>query len=322
MPKCGMAFLQEPEPQRGTLLPVLPSISRIVARNPGVMTYHGTNTYFIEGESGISILDPGPNDAQHVADILAVAGGKPVTRIVLTHSHYDHMGAAPALQQATGAPIAAFHKSGLENYTADIALFDNSELAGLTAVHTPGHAPDHLCYQHILPDGRKVLFSGDHVMSWSSSVVSPPSGDMLAYYRSLEKVIARDDAFYLPGHGPALPKPQSLAAQLLAHRQKREDSILAALREQGWSVAALAAELYAKSDPALKVSATRNVLAHMLKLKAEGVVVENEPDPNLHPDIASLPPRPVGPLPPGVTQDTIDQSRADTRRRFALRCAA
>ncbi len=317
-----MAFLQEPEPQRGTLLSVLPGISRIVARNPGVMTYHGTNTYFIEAEGGISILDPGPNDAQHVADILAAAGGKKITRLLLTHSHYDHMGAAPALQQVTGAPIAAFHESGLEGYTADIALFDNSELAGFTAVHTPGHAPDHLCYQLILPDGCKILFSGDHVMSWSSSVVSPPSGDMLAYYRSLEKVIARDDVFYLPGHGPVLPEPQNLAAQLLAHRQKREDAIMAALRVQGWSIAALAAQLYAKADPALKVAATRNVLAHMLKLKAEGVVVENAPDPNLHPDIASLPQRPPGPLPPGVTQAIIDQSRADTRRRFTLRGAA
>lgn len=317
-----MAFLQEPEPQRGTLLPVLSGIGRIVARNPGVMTYHGTNTYLIDGEDGISIIDPGPNDAQHVADILAAAGARIITRLVLTHSHFDHMGAAPALQEATGAPVAAFHKSGLEGYTADITLLDESALAGLTAVHTPGHAPDHLCYQFYLRDGSKILFSGDHVMSWSSSIVSPPDGDMLAYYRSLKKVMARDDIYYLPGHGPVLPEPQNLAAELLAHRQKREDMILAALRTQGWSVAALASELYAKADPALKVAATRNVLAHMLKLKEEGIVVEKEPDPTLHPDIANLPQRPAGPLPPGVTQATIDQSRSDTRRRFALRGAA
>jgi glyoxylase-like metal-dependent hydrolase (beta-lactamase superfamily II) len=317
-----MAFLQEPEPQRGVLLPVLSGIGRIVARNPGVMTYHGTNSYLIEGEDGISIIDPGPNDAQHVADILAAAGSRKITRLVLTHSHFDHMGAAPALQEATGAPVAAFHKSGLEGYHPDLALHDDSALAGLTAVHTPGHAPDHLCYQFFLRDGRKILFSGDHVMSWSSSIVSPPDGDMLAYYRSLQKVMARDDIYYLPGHGPVLPEPQNLAAELLAHRQKRENMILEALRAQGWSVAALASELYGKSDPALKVAATRNVLAHMLKLKEEGVVVEKEPDAALHPDIANLPPRPPGPLPPGVTMATIEQSRADTRRRFALRSAA
>lgn len=313
-----MAFLQEPEPQRGTLLPVLPGIGRIVARNPGIMTYHGTNTYLIEGPNGISIIDPGPDDAQHVADILTAAAGKTITRLILTHSHFDHMGAAPALQEVTGAPVAAFHKSGLEGYRADLPLQDDTELAGLTAVHTPGHAPDHLCYQFYLPDQSKILFSGDHVMSWSSSIVSPPEGDMLAYYRSLKRVMARDDIYYLPGHGPVLPEPQNLAAELLAHRQKREDAILAALRSQNWSIAALAAELYAKADPALKVAATRNVLAHMLKLKHEGVVVEQTPDTQLHPDIASLPQRPPGPLPPGVTMATIDQSRFDTRRRFAL----
>ncbi len=313
-----MAFLQEPEPQRGALLPVLPGIGRIVARNPGIMTYHGTNTYLIEGPDGISVIDPGPDDSQHVADILKAAGDRKITRLVLTHSHFDHMGAAPALQEATGAPVAAFHKSGLEGYHADLPLHDDAELAGLTAVHTPGHAPDHLCFQFYLPDQSKILFSGDHVMSWSSSIVSPPEGDMLAYYRSLKRVMARDDIYYLPGHGPVLPEPQNLAAEFLSHRQKREDAILRALRSQNWSIAALAAELYAKADPALKVAATRNVLAHMLKLKDEGIVTEQPPDPHLHPDIANLPQRPPGPLPPGVTMATIDQSRADTRRRFAL----
>ncbi len=216
------------------------------------------------------------------------------------------MGAAAGLQEATGAPVAAFHQSGLEGYRADLALFDDTELAGLTAVHTPGHAPDHLCFQFFLPDQTKILFSGDHVMSWSSSIVSPPEGDMLAYYRSLKRVMARDDIYYLPGHGPVLPEPQNLAAELLAHRQKREDAILSALREQNWSVAALAAELYGKVNPALKFAATRNVLAHMLKLRDEGIVTEQTPDPNLHPDIASLAQPPPDQLPPGVTMATID----------------
>lgn len=316
-----MAFLQEPEPQRGVLLPVLPGIGRIVARNPGVMTYHGTNTYIIDGPDGFSIIDPGPDDPQHVADILKATAAKKTSRIILTHSHFDHMGAAPALKAATGAPVHAFHISGLAGYTADIQLHDNAEFAGLTAVHTPGHAPDHLCFQFFLPDSTQILFSGDHVMSWSSSIVSPPDGDMLEYYRSLRRVMARSDALYLPGHGPKLSQPQDLAAELLAHRERRETAILAALQNQDWSVAALASELYSKSDPALKVAATRNVLAHMLKLKAEGIVTEGKPDPHLHPDIASLPQRPLGPLPPGVTMATIEQSRFDTRRRFALRAA-
>jgi glyoxylase-like metal-dependent hydrolase (beta-lactamase superfamily II) len=318
MAECGMAFLQEPEPQRGTLLPVLPGIGRIVARNPGIMTYHGTNTYLIEGADGISVIDPGPDDAQHVADILAALGDKKIVRLVLTHSHYDHMGAAHALKDATGAPVLAFHKSGLEGYAADIALFDDTEFAGLTAVHTPGHASDHLCFQFFLPDSTKILFSGDHVMSWSSSIVSPPEGDMLAYYRSLRRVMTRDDTYYLPGHGPKLPSPQDLAAELLAHREKRENAILAALRQQDWSIAALAADLYGKVDPTQKFAATRNVLAHMLKLKDEGIVVEQASETEDHPDIANLPKRPPGPLPPGVTMATVERSRADTRRRFAL----
>jgi glyoxylase-like metal-dependent hydrolase (beta-lactamase superfamily II) len=314
-----MAFLQEPEPQRGTLLPVLPGVGRIVARNPGVMTYHGTNTYLVDGADGFIVIDPGPDDPRHVADILRATSGKKISRIVLTHSHFDHMGAAPALKAASGAPVHAFHISGLAGYTADVQLHDDTEFAGLTTVHTPGHAPDHLCFQFFLSDKTKILFSGDHVMSWSSSIVSPPDGDMLEYYRSLRRVMARDDVYYLPGHGPKLAQPQDLAAELLAHRQRREDAILAALRRQDWSVAALAAELYDKADPALKVAATRNVLAHMLKLKAEGIVTEGNPDASLHPDIANLPPRPPGPLPPGVTMAAVEQSRADTRRRFALR---
>lgn len=314
-----MAFLQEPEPQRGVLLPVLPGIGRIVAQNPGIMTYHGTNSYLIDGADGISVIDPGPDDDKHVADILKAAGDKNIARIVLTHSHYDHMGAAPALKAATGAPVHAFHISGRAGYHADVPLHDNAAFAGLTAVHTPGHAADHLCFQYLLPDNSKILFSGDHVMSWSSSIVSPPEGDMLAYYRSLRRVMARDDVFYLPGHGPKLPHPQDLAAELLAHRQKREDVIIAALQQREWSVAALAAELYAKTDPALKVAATRNVLAHILKLKDEDKVIELVPDSQDHPDIASLPPRPPGPLPPGVTLEHVMQSRTDTRRRFALR---
>ena len=318
MPQYGMAFLQEPEPQRGVILPVLPGIGRIVARNPGVMTYHGTNTYLIGGEDGITIIDPGPNDPRHVTEILKATAGQKIVRLVLTHSHSDHMGAAPALKEATGAPVIAFHVSGQDGYTADIPLHDNAECAGLTAIHTPGHAPDHLCFQFHLPDKTKILFSGDHVMSWSSSIVSPPEGDMLDYYRSLHRVMERDDAFYLPGHGPTLPQPQDLAAELLAHRQSREDAILAALKQQDWGVAALAAELYDKTNPALKVAATRNVLAHMLKLKAEGIVAEREPETELHPNIASLFYPVPDPLPPGVTPDTFKQGRADTMRRFAL----
>jgi glyoxylase-like metal-dependent hydrolase (beta-lactamase superfamily II) len=311
-----MPFLKEAEPQRGVPLEVLPGIRRIVARNPSVMTYQGTNTYLIAAPDGLTILDPGPQDAQHVQDILAGAGDVPIRRILLTHTHSDHWGASAALAEATGLPIHAYKISGKAGFTPDIPLDDGDSVAGLTAVFTPGHAADHLCFEYHLDDGRQILFSGDHVMSWSSSIVSPPDGDMLAYYRSLERLLARDDSLYLSGHGPVLPEPRSLVRELLSHRQHREGTILARLRERDWAVAELSASLYAKTDPFLKIAAQRNVLAHLLKLKAEGVVAEHAPDTELHPDAQAVA------APPGEVRAESGAAMAamqrDSMRRFGL----
>ncbi len=310
-----MPFLTEPEPRRGVPIFVLPGIRRVVARNPSVMTYQGTNTYLIEAGDALVVIDPGPRDDEHVREVLAAAGSRPISHIVLTHTHSDHWGATSALAQATGAPVAAYKISGKPEFKADIALDHFGTVAGLTALHTPGHAADHLCFEHFLPDGTKILFSGDHVMSWSSSIVSPPDGDMLAYYRSLELLLARDEVFYLSGHGPLLADPRALVRELLAHRQYRERTILAALKQQDWGVAALAAKLYNKTDPYLKVAAQRNVLAHMLKLKAEGCVEEHEPDTVHHPDTLLINP------PPGVREESNGQMaalRADALRRFGM----
>ncbi len=311
-----MPFLKEAEPRRGVPLYVLPGIRRIVARNPSVMTYQGTNTYLIAAPDGLTILDPGPNDAQHVRDILAGAGNVPIRRILLTHTHSDHWGACAALSQATGLPIHAYKISGKAGFTPDIPLDEGDIVAGLKAVFTPGHAADHLCFEYVLEDGRKILFSGDHVMSWSSSIVSPPDGDMLDYYRSLERLLDRDDALYLGGHGPALPEPRNLVRELLSHRRHREGTILARLRDQDWGVAELAAALYAKTDPFLKIAAQRNVLAHLLKLKAEGVVTEHSPDTELHPDARNIL------VPPGEVRTesggAMSAMQQDSMRRFGL----
>jgi glyoxylase-like metal-dependent hydrolase (beta-lactamase superfamily II) len=309
-----MAFFQEPEPPRGVPLDVLPGIRRIVARNPSVMTYHGTNTYLIDGSDGLTVLDPGPNDPVHVDDILRAAGDARIARIILTHTHGDHYGAVATLHAATSAPVYAYRISGKPEFKADFGMDDGDAVAGLRAVFTPGHAADHLCFEYHVEGTGKILFSGDHVMSWSSSIVSPPDGDMLAYYRSLELLLARDDVLYLSGHGPALPEPRKLTAELLAHRQYRERTILHELEQQPWVIGALSAKLYAKTDLWLQKAAERNVLAHMLKLKAEGVAIELESHPvqnvAMHPDMITEVERETG--------DNVSKMARDAARRFAV----
>jgi glyoxylase-like metal-dependent hydrolase (beta-lactamase superfamily II) len=269
-----MTFLTEPEPRRGIALDVLPGIRRVVARNPSVMTYHGTNTYLIERDDGLTIIDPGPDDAEHVADVLRAAGPMPITRLVLTHAHSDHHGATQAMQAATGAPAWGCAIGAPAKFVADHRLEDGGAVAGLRAIFTPGHAPDHLSFAYDVPGTGQVLFSGDHVMGWSSSIVNPPDGNMRDYYRSLELLLERPDVLYLPAHGPVEPNPHALVEQLLKHRRSREGSILNALRAGPRTVRDIAADLYAKTDIKLQFAAERNVLAHLLKLREEAFVVE------------------------------------------------
>ncbi len=265
-----MQFLTEAEPPRFVPLPAAEGIARIVAPNPGPMTYHGTNTWLIEGADGITVLDPGPDDAAHVQAILAAAGGR-IARIVASHSHADHVGAIPALRAATGAPVLGFAPSQDPGLRPDAALGDGDAVDGWTCLHTPGHAADHLC---LARDG--VVFSADHVMPWSSSVVSPPQGDMGAYMAGLRRLLARPDRLYLPGHGPPLPDPLPFVRALLAHRLAREAAILAALGPAPASTAALAGAIYPDLAPTLRAAAERNVLAHLLKLEAEGRAARGE----------------------------------------------
>ena len=264
-----LAFLTEPVPERGALLPVLPGVSRIVADNPGRMTYHGTNTYLLEGDDGVTVLDPGPDQAAHVADILRLAPGR-IVRILLSHTHRDHFGAVEALKAQTGATTLGWHASADPAFQPDVPIHDGQTVVGMQAVFTPGHAADHLCFAR--PDG--VLFSADHVMGWSSSVVSPPAGDMAAYFASLERLLARPDTTYLPGHGPALTDPHPYVTALLSHRIARENAIAAALQTGPSTTTGLVDALYSKIDPILKMAAERNVLAHLVKLQGEGRVTQ------------------------------------------------
>jgi glyoxylase-like metal-dependent hydrolase (beta-lactamase superfamily II) len=270
-----MPFLTEPEPQRGAKLPVLPGISRIVANNPGPMTYHGTNTYLIDSPDGLVVLDPGPEDhPEHVKAILRHTSGQ-VAFILISHTHHDHVGAVPALQAATKARTAGFRASADPSFDPEIKLDNNSTFAGMQAIHTPGHASDHLCFARTGADGDKVLFSADHVMSWSTSVVSPPGGDMKAYFDSMDLLLQRTDDVYLPGHGPPLREPRNLVREMQAHRMIREQAIARKLTEGPAGTHAIMDALYSQLNPRLRRAAERNVLAHLLKMEAEGKAIRD-----------------------------------------------
>jgi glyoxylase-like metal-dependent hydrolase (beta-lactamase superfamily II) len=261
-----MDFLSEAEPERGRVIPVLPGVSRIVAPNPGPMTYYGTNTYLLESADGFAVLDPGPESAAHLQAVLTATGGR-MTKILLSHTHRDHLDGLPALRAATGAPAYGFHHSAAPDFTPDHPLHDGEMVDGWTALHTPGHAADHLCFARA--DG--VVFTADQVMAWSTSVVSPPNGDMAAYLDSLRRLYAREARLYLPGHGPAIREPRRFVRALIDHRIMRENAILSALRGTGAMTAReLVDALYANIAPHLHGPAERSVLAHLQKLEAEG----------------------------------------------------
>ncbi|MDR3538777.1 MAG: MBL fold metallo-hydrolase, partial [Acetobacteraceae bacterium] len=254
-----MPFLTEPEPVRGDSLAVLPGIRRIVADNPGPMTYFGTNTYLLDTAEGLAVLDPGPEaHPEHVEAILRHAGG-PIALILVSHTHHDHVGAVPDLQARTGAPTVGFVRSGLDSFAADIKLADGDTIAGMTAIHTPGHAADHLCLALTLADRTQVLFSADHVMSWSTSIVSPPGGDMGDYFASLRLLLDRTDDVFLPGHGPPLRQPRTLVREMLTHRLARERAIVTRLGEGAADTYTLMDTLYSQVNPRLRKAAERNV---------------------------------------------------------------
>ena len=220
-----MDFLTEPEPVRGVAIPVAPGISRIVAANPGPMTYHGTNTYLIAGADGVSVLDPGPRRSGACAGDPArdrrAGGAHPAQSHPSRPSGRACRPCAPPPAPRPTVTVTARSPA----FTPDIALDDGDTVAGWAALHTPGHAAEHLCFARA--DG--VILTADHVMTWSTSVVSPPAGDMGAYVAQLRRLLARDDRLLLPGHGPPLADPRAYLTFLLAHREQREAAVLAAI---------------------------------------------------------------------------------------------
>jgi glyoxylase-like metal-dependent hydrolase (beta-lactamase superfamily II) len=266
-----MAFLKEIEPERGVALPVVPGVRRVVARNPSQMTYHGTNTYLVDDDvGGITVIDPGPDDARHIEAVIAAGEGR-IRRILISHTHPDHVGGAAMLGKVTGTPTFGWTVSASESFRADHVLGDDETVAGLTALFTPGHAADHLCFEW----HGGIVFTADHVMGWASSVVSPPNGDMRAYIASLRLMLTRPHRLYLCGHGPVVPDPHGHVRMLLANRIRRERAIVAAVALTPSDTYTLMDRLYSKLDPVLRRAAERNVLAHLLKMEAEGLVTHD-----------------------------------------------
>ncbi|MFL6845979.1 MAG: MBL fold metallo-hydrolase [Allosphingosinicella sp.] len=261
-----------------------PRVRRILAPNPSPFTYTGTQTYLI-GEGEVAVIDPGPDLPDHVEALVSALAGERVAAIVCTHTHRDHSPASRPLQAATGAPIVGCAPLSLDDkgpradeafdvdYRPDRVLLDGETLAGpgwtLTAVATPGHTSNHLC---LALAGEEALFTGDHVMGWSTTVVAPPDGDMADYMASLDKLLGRGDLVYYPAHGPAVEKPHSHVRALIAHRRMREKQILAQLAAGPGRIPAMVEVMYAAIDPRLFPAAGRSVLAHLIDLERRGIV--------------------------------------------------
>ena len=267
-----------------------PLVSRVLAPNPSPFTHTGTQVHLV-GTTDLAVIDPGPDMAEHLDALIVAIDGRPVRAILITHTHRDHSPASRPLAAATGAPIVgcaalALDDAGVRSdasfdrdYAPDRVLTEGESVAGdgwtLAALATPGHTSNHLAF--VLPeaqDGAGALFSGDHVMGWSTSIVSPPDGDMAAYMASLEKLLPRSERVYYPAHGDPVENPQRLVRGMLGHRKQREGQILRLLRDAPATVPEMVARMYVGLDPRLFPAAERSVLAHLIDVRGRDLVTE------------------------------------------------
>ena len=279
---------EEPRIVPGELVQLNGLVRRVTAPNPGVMTGPGTNAYIV-GTGDLALIDPGPEGAPHLSAMMEAVGRR-LKWILCTHTHLDHSPGAKALKSATGAQLLGFSKvpdDGRQDtgFAPDRAMRDGDVLDcgafRLRAVHTPGHASNHLCY---LLEGERWLFTGDHVMQGSTVVISPPDGDMIAYLRSLEKLLALDLAALAPGHGHVIEKPHDEVRRLVAHRLKRERKVIDAFaRKNPATLDELLPYVYDDVPQGIHAVARRSLHAHVLKLRDEGRAVEEGDNWRLNP---------------------------------------
>ena len=278
-----------------------PLVRRVLAPNPSPYTFTGTQTWLVGVGNEIAVIDPGPagsglsigdpkdiNGEGHVEAILRAVGDAKVTAILCTHTHRDHSPAAAPLKAATGAPIIGCAPLALRDdgpradsafdpdYAPDRILADGERISGegwtIEAIATPGHTSNHICYA-LIETG--ALFTGDHVMKWSTSVVSPPDGDMADYMASLQKLYDRKDRIYYPAHGPAVENPRQLVRGMIGHRRMRERQILSELANETQSIPVLVDAMYKGLDSRLKGAAGQSVLAHLLDLQNKSQVTQD-----------------------------------------------
>lgn len=275
-------FLRDMTFAYGEAATLSPLVRRVIARNPSAFTFHGTGTYIV-GRGTVAVIDPGPDEPEHIDALLAALAGETVSHILVTHTHIDHSPGAARFKAATGAKTYAFgghprhpdgtvvEQGGDLDFTPDEVIGEGDAVTGpgwtLRALHTPGHISNHLCFA--LPE-EQALFSGDHVMGWSTSVISPPDGNMADYFASLRKLLPRDDRLYYPTHGPAIPAPLPHVRSFIAHRQAREEQILACVRDGLTTVPAMVARMYESVPRHLHPAAARSVQAHLAHMVGDG----------------------------------------------------
>ncbi|HEV2081149.1 MAG TPA: MBL fold metallo-hydrolase [Brevundimonas sp.] len=289
-------FVREFDARHGEEVRLTPLVSRVTAANPGPFTFTGTNSFIVgraEGGSGVAVIDPGPGDPRHLEALLKALAGRRVSAVLLTHTHRDHAPLAHPLANAVGAPVLAAPAPHRETHastpdedeTADVRpdrlLSDGDRVEGdgwtLRALATPGHASNHLCFELV---EENALFSGDHVMGWSTTVVAPPDGDMTDYMGSLETVIGRAFDRLLPAHGAQIDDPAPFLAAYRDHRLSRDVQILERLAAGDRTIAGMVPALYAAVDPRLWPAASLSVWAHLIALERAGRVAAT-PGPTL-----------------------------------------
>lgn len=267
---------------------ITPLVRRVIAKNPGPFTYTGTGTYII-GTKELAVIDPGPIDDNHLEAILNVTKDQKITHIIVTHTHNDHSPLSKSLQEKTGALIYSYNEKHIntgednkfeegydKDFKCDISVKDGDIIKGkdwtLEAIHTPGHTSNHLCYSLI---EEEILFSGDHVMGWSTTVIVPPDGDMEEYMQSLEKLLLRNDRHYLPTHGKMIENPHELVRKYITHRISRETQIKKAIESGNNKIMDIVKIIYTDVDSKLYPAASMSTLAHLKRMINNGQIKVN-----------------------------------------------